>query len=207
MRKKHRLVYGVGTNDVEYPITKNEVVDGKAVQVWMCPFYSIWKSMLARVYGKTIKIKQPKYALTSVCDDWLTFSNFRAWMQTQDWEGKELDKDIITRGNKVYSPDQCCFVTQLINLFVLERDASRGAYPIGASWCSRESKFGSQCKNPITGKKDWLGYFDNPEEAHQAWLKRKLQFSIILAEGIEDERISTALVQRYINFSGESEND
>ena len=103
MRKS---VCGVGINDADYMVS--QIVNGKQVA---CPIYRSWANMLERCYFRKFQDKNPTYADCKVCDGWLTFSNFRAWMLTQDWQGKELDKDIKIKGNKVYSPSSCSFVT------------------------------------------------------------------------------------------------
>lgn len=94
------LVYGVGVDDLDYP-KKKLLPNGKYS---FCPYYQRWRGMIRRCYSKAQLGKNPNYEGCTVCDEWLTFSNFKSWMEKQDWEGKELDKDLLVRGNKVYSP-------------------------------------------------------------------------------------------------------
>tara|TARA_R110002049_G_C8858977_1_gene538029 strand:+ start:91 stop:618 length:528 start_codon:yes stop_codon:yes gene_type:complete len=103
---KRKLIYGVATNDASYSVTIN--VDGV---VYVCPFYSRWVAMLRRCYSVDYKKKKKTYEDCYSCDSWLLFSCFKLWMETQDWKGKELDKDILIKGNKMYSPGTCLFVT------------------------------------------------------------------------------------------------
>ena len=105
------LVYGFGVNDANYilRILKNNKVIGR------CPFYTKWENMLKRCYSYKWHKQYPTYIGCSVCPDWRYFSKFRLWMQTQKWEGLELDKDLLVKGNKVYGPDTCCFLPQAIN--------------------------------------------------------------------------------------------
>ena len=42
-----------------------------------------------------------------------------------------MDKDILNKGNKVYSEDNCVFVPARINSLFLKNDVDRGKYPIG----------------------------------------------------------------------------
>ena len=126
-----KLVYGVGVNDADYVVSINETVgyvDGKRKEklVWICPFYRTWKGMLGRGYSEKLKLKYPSYKDVTVCEEWHLFSTFRAWMDQQDWEGLQLDKDLLVKGNKIYSPETCLFVSGQVNNFVLERGASRG---------------------------------------------------------------------------------
>ena len=118
-------------------------------------------------------------------------------MEQQDWHGKCLDKDIIVPGSKLYSPETCAFVLNATNLFVNARDACRGDYPIGVSLLKRTNKYQARCKNPFIGKDEYLGCFSTPEEAHEAWRKRKHELAQIVAATESDLRIVAALKKRY----------
>lgn len=103
-----RKVQGVGIMDADYIVDVREywVENGKRKSrlVWSCPFHRKWSDMLVRCYSpKRLEYRQ-SYAGCYVCDEWLTFSNFKSWMEKQDWEGKHLDKDLLQTGSKVYSP-------------------------------------------------------------------------------------------------------
>lgn len=187
-----KLINGVGFNDATY---KTHVLDnGKLV---MCPFYKTWQSMLARCYSKSYQAKKPTYVGCTVCDEWLVFSNFRAWMQNQDWQGKQLDKDLLFQDNKIYSPNTCVFVTHITNSFVKDNKASRGDTMLGVNYHITKKVYQSRCSNPFTKKSDYLGYFDNDLDAHLAWKKRKFELAVILAEPQTDERVKQALLTRY----------
>ena len=118
-------------------------------------------------------------------------------MEKQDWSGKCLDKDIILPGNRLYSPDTCAFVLTATNLFVTARDAIRGECPIGVHLYKHTGKYQVQCKNPFTGKREYLGYFSTPEEAHEAWRKRKHELAQLVAATESDPRVVEALKKRY----------
>ena len=156
--------------------------------------------MLTRCYNEKHLVKNPSYKDCVVCEEWKRFSNFKAWMEIQDWEGKQLDKDLLIRGNKLYSPETCVFVSKVINSFITESGASRGQYPIGVKWDKNAKKFRVFCSNPFTGKQESLGYFSCPEESHKIWLKRKLELAKLLAEEQDDQRVAKALVDRYENY-------
>lgn len=204
MKSKPRLVFGVGVNDSDYVTQKNETIGyvaGKRKQkvVWICPYYSAWKDMLKRCYYSKFQEKNTTYKGCSVSDDWLTFSVFKNWMEEQDFEGKQLDKDLLFEGNKVYSDETCVFVTRGVNMFTTDSGASRGEWLIGVSWNKEKNKFKSECSNPFTKKREYLGYFTSELEAHKAWLKRKLELSYELAAIQTDERVAKALIDRYTN--------
>ena len=200
-----KLVYGFGINDADYVVQRKETigyVDGKIKQrlVWICPYYRVWHGMLQRCYSTKYQDTHPTYKGCSVSDEWLTFSNFRAWMEKQDWEGMQLDKDILFSGNKLYSDKTCAFVTRGVNLFTTDRGNDRGECLIGAYWHKGAGKFKSQCRNPFTKKQEHLGLFTCEKEAHQAWLRRKLELAKELADIQTDERVSKALIERYTTY-------
>ena len=198
----NKLTYGVGVNDLGYrtqvfeELTKN---GGKRVlkPVFRCKYYAVWVSMLQRCYSKKSLERNPSYTGTSVCSEWLSASEFRKWMEQQDWHGKSLDKDIIAPGSRLYSPETCAFVLQSTNKFVTASDAIRGEYPIGVDLYKRTGKYRARCENPFTGKKEHLGYFSTPEEAHEAWRKRKNELAQLVAATESDQRIVEALKKRY----------
>lgn len=188
-----KLVYGVGINDAGRPVTSE--LNGKMV---MCPFYAKWRAMLQRCYDSKLHLRRPTYVGCSVTEEWLLFSNFERWMKTQDWEGKELDKDLLKVGNKLYSPDFCIFIPPELNSFTIDLGASRGEYPLGVYFDKGSGKFKAQCRNPLIGRQEYLGLFDTPEEAHLAWKKRKHELACIYADQQTDLRVAEALRVRYL---------
>ena len=198
--KRNKLVYGIGINDADYNVHEYVLVDGNYKLVWRCPYYRTWKDMLQRCYSEKLHLRHSTYIGCSVCDEWFTFSNFKKWMEQQDWDGKHLDKDLLKEGNKVYCPEYCLFVDQRINNFVTDSGAIRGEHMIGVHWHKRDGKFQANCSNPFTGKKEFLGYFTNELEAHIAWKSRKHQLAYQLADSeyCNDLRLAEALRTRYL---------
>ena len=200
-----KLVCGVGINDADYVTQKWETieVDGKQKRnlVWVCPYYRVWHSMLQRCYSSKFQERNPTYKGCSVSEEWLTFSNFKRWMESQEWEGLQLDKDLLFEGNKVYSAETCVFVSGMVNSFTTVSGAARGEWLLGVCWDKKNGKFMSQCRNPFTKKNEHLGRFDCELEAHQAWLNRKLELTHLLAAEQADERVAKALISRYTNYT------
>lgn len=203
--KVKKLVCGVGINDADYVVQKFEqlgYVNSKQKQklIWFCPFYRAWKAMLERCYSAKYQECYPTYIGCAVSKEWLTFSVFKAWMEKQDFVDKQLDKDLLFEGNKVYNPETCVFVSPTVNSFTNDQRAKRGEWLIGVYWNKKSGKFLASCRNPFTKKQEYLGYFTRELEAHKAWLNRKLELAKELATIQEDPRVAEALIDRYSNY-------
>lgn len=126
--------------------------------------YATWRDMINRCYRR----KHPRYKDCSICDEWLCFENFLQWYKKNYYEipneRTELDKDILYKGNKIYSPQTCIFVPSSINKLIIKSNKTRGKFPIGVSrYNSRNDCFISKCS--VNGKPIKLGIFDTPEKA------------------------------------------
>lgn len=198
------LICGVGINDADYLVEIREelprdVVTGKRKRkyIWQCPFYSKWKNMIWRCYSAK---QYPTYEECSVVTEWLTFSKFKSWMEQQDWEGNQLDKDILVKDNKTYGPNTCVFVSKRINTFMNDCRAAGNGLGIGVHFNKQAGKFQARCRSADGTKRKHLGYFDNPKEANLAWLTYKLEQAKILASEQKDIRVAKALVDHYSNW-------
>lgn len=172
-RNNKGLVCGIGINDADYTVKKtiNYVMT-------VCPYYRKWDSMINRCYSLPSQNRKSgsMYNDCYVCDEWLIFSNFKSWMEQQDWEGKELDKDLLVENNKVYSPDICCFVPKHINIFLTISKKKASGLPIGVSIKYPTDKRVKIYKSSISvgGKLKSLGVYLTKIEAHRAWQKQKI---------------------------------
>lgn len=162
--KRRRLLYGVGVNDADYQVAP-KTEHGTAI----CPYYSAWHSMLTRCYSPKFLERYPTYQGCTVCPEWLTFSNFRRWMEGQNWKGRQLDKDILIPGNKEYAPDRCIFIDQALNKLLTLRGRARGKWPLGVT--CQQGRFVAQLNNGRSSK--YLGRFDTPEKAEACYLAAK----------------------------------
>ena len=168
-RRRDKLVVGIGINDASYSISSYKYADGRAVQT-LCPFYSRWKDMLRRCYSESFLKKRPTYRGCSVCEEWITFSNFKAWMETQDWEGMHLDKDLLVYGNTVYSPKTCAFVPDKINTLIGYSKGSESGY-IGIYTEKRGDviKYSAQ----VSHNRKRFGIYLDASSAHNRWQTEK----------------------------------
>lgn len=153
-----KLVHGVGFNDSEKRVLK--IVDGKTI---ICPYYAKWQNMLKRCYKREHN-KDKSYEDATVCEEWLLFSNFKKWMISQNWKGKHLDKDLLKQGNKVYSPENCIFVSCKINNLIKRK---KGKYSKGVSYNKKTKKFESYCSDG--GKLVRIGCFDSESDAYESY--------------------------------------
>jgi len=183
-------LYSIGINDSTYNTTY--MVENKSI---VCPYYAKWRQMLERCYSSNFHSKKPTYSDCTVCETWLTFSNFKAWMSLQNWENKYLDKDILVEGNKVYSPETCVFVSMKVNNMLLSHISTRGKYKLGVSWFKRDSLYRSSCNNG-EGKTVNLGHFKTEDEAHIAYCKYKTELILNEAKTESDLRLKNALINR-----------
>ena len=121
---------------------------------------------------------------------------FKSWMENQDWRGKNLDKDLLHEGNKIYSPDKCLFLSGQVNRFILENPSFRGLLPIGVSFHHDNIRYRASVKNLGKGSKH-LGVFTDSKSAHIAYLKAKSELAVELASMQSDHRVSNAILNRY----------
>ena len=135
--------------------------------------YKTWYSMLRRCYDN--KNQKPTYIDCTVCEEWYNFQNFAKWYEENYYEipneKMHLDKDILFKGNKIYSPQTCIFAPQRINDLFVKSDKARGKYPIGVYYYKPTNKFKVQCN--INSKRIGLGYYNNIEEAFSVYKEFK----------------------------------
>ena len=165
----HPSLYGVGILGTKYRAR----IDGK----FMKEYYT-WAHIIERCFDEKLKAKQPAYKDIKCCEEWKNFEKFYEWLHSQPnfdrwYNGKRwaIDKDILNKGNKIYSPENCCLIPQSVNCLFLKREAERGKYPIGVSY--RKDGFLASCNNSFTGRREELGYYSTPEKAFQAYKKYK----------------------------------
>ena len=95
--------------------------------------YQIWNSMLSRCYNPNNKNHQKTYNDCRVCEEWLTFSNFKKWFNEFYIEGFSLDKDLLIKNNRIYSSETCCFLPSEINTALITKNSKKSDLPTGVS--------------------------------------------------------------------------
>lgn len=192
-QKNRGLVYGKGILDVNFSCKKDSVT-AKA--------YKVYGSMLGRCYDESHRVYAITYKDCTVCDEWLRFSNFKKWFDENYVEGYALDKDILVKGNKVYSPETCCFVPREINSLLTNRRNHRNG-TIG-SYKTKSGKFIVHCNK--YGKPNLVGFFTSEKEAFDAYKKTKESYIKDVAkkyynEGKITERVYDALMRYEIEIT------
>ena len=218
-RRNRRLTYGKGINDAEYNTQQMHRDDsGVLVLDWVCPYYAVWRDMLKRCLSVKHKNKCPAYADVICCNEWLVFSNFKSWMEQQDWEGKHLDKDLLVYQNKVYSPETCVFIPQELNSFLVRNDVNRGELPLGVTLCSLihgiyqpSKKYAAYCGHSLTknGKRTScvLGRFYTKEDAHRAWQQEKMRLVLMHIDNTNCELTQKGLRRVYTKIKHDFDNN
>ena len=149
--------------------------------------YQTWFNMLIRCYDEEYKNKKTTYKDATVCEEWHNFQNFAKWYEENYYgvkdEEMQLDKDILCKGNKIYSPETCIYVPERINILFVKSLTNKGDYPIGV--VKNGKKYNWQLS-----KKDRRirGYgFNTPEEAFYGYKQAKEQYIKEVAEEYKDK--------------------
>ena len=205
-------VFGYGYLGIDkkgsVPKTK-EFKDGKWCSTWE---YDRWRKMLIRCFDSKFKEKHPTYKDITCCDRWLCFANFLedfAILKNEyNWnvdEKLQLDKDILYKGNKLYSLENCVLVPNWINMLFVNNDASRGEYPIGVCYHKQAKKYQARCN--INGKLKGLGLYSTPEQAFNAYkiakeneIKRIANECVSKGYIVKDSRLYNAMISYQVKI-------
>lgn len=167
-----KSVYGIGVVGDKYEVQQS---NGKRTRE-----YAAWRNILKRSFNKEYKEKHPTYQNVTCCNDWLYYPNFYEWLHSQPnfekWhENKKwsVDKDILIKGNKLYSPETCCLVPQNINALFTKRDNCRGNCPIGVTYNKKSKRYWAQCENQLTNENSYIGAYDTELKAFEAYKNKK----------------------------------
>ena len=190
-------VYGVGITGTKYQPT----ISGRNTKE-----YDLWKSMLRRCYSDGFKKKHPTYKDCEVSENFKSYEYFYDWCNKQigfGVDGFELDKDLLIKGNKIYSEYSCIFIPVDVNLVLTKHTSLRGEHLIGVSWSKTHKAFISQvCKNK--GKSKHLGLFKTELEAFNAYKIAKESYLKELAnkwKGEIDGRAYEALMSYEVEIT------
>lgn len=183
-------LYGVGFTDTPCKIEPR--------------LHSIWNGMFSRCYNPNYHKKYVSYQDCEVAGDFKYLSKFISWAKLQkgyNHTGYQLDKDILIKGNKVYSEDTCCFVPKDLNTLLTHRRKDKGLYPVGVSYKPRINKYIAQISR--FKRVDHLGCFETPELAFLAYKKAKEDYIKEAAELYKEQiepRVYDALLSYEVSI-------
>ncbi len=183
-KSKGDLLFGVGIDDFK---------DASGADDWS---YNVWQRMFDCCYNEHSTRSRATYEDCTVSPCWHRYSDFKAWFDQNSIVGYQLDKDILVPGNRVYSPDTCCFVPSHINMAVRwRRKTPRSGYP-------GVTMFGSGFQAQIMHKgSTQLGEWrTDAQEAHCDWQRMKAgvvddHLREYLREPAPDLRVVRALIK------------
>lgn len=166
--------------------------------------YTLWYSMLRRSYSQVYQKEKPTYVGCSVSDNFKNYTYFHEWCHKQvgySEDGWQLDKDILFKGNKLYSENTCVFVPPDINALFTLSGRARGNWPVGVSLKKETGKFQAAC---TVGKKSkiYLGYHSTPEDAFAAYKEFK-EMAVKDAANRFKERIDRRVYEALMKYEVE----
>lgn len=162
-------VCGVGVSGTKYPVSEGGVLTKE---------YALWQNMLERCYSTTLKKKYQTYEGCKVSENFKSYEYFYEWCNRQigfNNQGWHLDKDLLIKGNKVYSENTSVFIPSEINSLLVKSDNIRGKHPIGVCWHNASKSFIARARKN-KGKSEYLGSFTTEIEAFKAYKTAKESF-------------------------------
>jgi hypothetical protein len=131
-----------------------------------------WASMNSRCKpGGVYQREHPAYlGCTNAFEG---FDEFAEWHIAHPDYGKgyELDKDLLYKGNKIYSANTCSLLPERINTLLIGRRKTPTQLPLGVT-NHRSGKYVARCQDG-RGLRAYLGIFETPESAFDAYKEFK----------------------------------
>ena len=191
-----KTVQGIGYNDEKYPSR----VEGKKIRE-----YITWNGVLLRCTENSW-IRRPSYTGTTCSENFKSYSYFYEWCNKQVGFGSldanneiwHLDKDLLVKGNKVYSEDTCVFVPKKINNLLVKSDALRGSHAIGVHLVKKTNKYTAQINNSYRVRQ-YLGCFNTEQEAFLVYKTHKEALIKQVANEYKD-RLDSRAYEALMNY-------
>lgn len=190
-KNARKPIFGVGVFDGDNSCYSEEITES----------YFCWVGMLRRCYDFKYHKRKPTYTDCDVCYEWIYFSNFNRWFVENHIKGYQLDKDILVKGNKVYSPDTCCFVPQEINSLILNDKGKRGngkkELPTGIT----KSKYSYIVRCNKNGHSIYVGSFKEKGDAFQAYKQvKENHIKQVAQQYFDDGKITEKVYNALMNY-------
>lgn len=174
-------------------------VNGKRVKE-----YALWLAMIQRCYSPAAHLKRPRYEGCEVSTYFKLYSNFAEWCDSQvgfNIQGFDLDKDLLVKGNKLYSENTCVFIPKEVNIALEKANKLRGDLPIGVSYNLQRGKYAAHMK--VGGRSKNLGRYTTVGEAFSAYKTAKERYLKTLATKWKDQidpRAYSALINYEVSI-------
>ena len=187
-------VYAVGIMDVPDELRRGEPKPKE---------YSIWNNIRQRCYNENIRGTNQTYQGVEMSENFKIYSYFKDWCKDQigfNEDGWQLDKDILSKGAKIYSEDTCCFVPPEINSLILKADRIRGKYPIGVYHDTSKIHKRFSARVSKNGKHKRFGSYLTPEEAFAVYKRQKEKYIKEVANKWKD-KIDPRVYEALMNWA------
>lgn len=142
-----------------------------------------WATMMQRCYDKKYLAKKPTYIGCSVEHSWHNLQNFAEWYEKLKYNEPnwELDKDLLIRGNKIYSEETCVMLPREINSAInIHTLSKKSGLPAGVTTINSKGKFRAQCH--VGGKQERSRVSTSIDYCFQWYREKKLEELAKLAE-------------------------
>jgi hypothetical protein len=186
-------VFGVGV--VGDSITK---IEGKITTV-----YNTWVGILERCYSEKLHNIRPSYKDCEISEEWKYLDNFKVWFEANHKDGWEVDKDLLIKGNKIYSEKTCrCIPKSLNNLIKENWKLNTKGLPLGVT-----ERVGCT-NNPYNAsisvgesKRISIGNYPTPELAFEAYkIEKERRIKFVATELFTNNEIDNSLYEALINY-------
>ena len=129
--------------------------------------YRVWSLIIYRCCYKKYSRKLAPYKDCEVSEEWKNYSNFYKWYEDNFYECSdqlEVDKDILSKEEKIYSKETCLLIPREINGFCKPSKQGGCYLTVCNKWSANVNR-----RSGYTH----IGNFDNFEEAEIEFIKCK----------------------------------
>lgn len=133
--------------------------------------YQTWKSMKARCFSNKKSEKYYKGKGIMICKQWSSFSEFYKDMGDKPTEKHSIDRIDSDKG---YCPHNCRWATKHVQ--AANREFKDRKLPTGVRKQSSCNRYYSAIRH--NGVYYYIGSFRTPEEAHDAYLQKKIELNL-----------------------------
>lgn len=174
--------------------------------------YRIYNGILARCCSAEAKRISPHYERATIYEGWKKDAElFVEWYESNYYdcmgESMQVDKDLLSSGNKEYAPDKCCILPATLNGMLANSKKHRAAIyndsenlPFGVAYDKYRKKYFSRAHMNLQlgGEAIIFGYHDTPEEAFEEYKKHKEAYILVMADRYKNyipDKIYNALLK------------